>query len=148
MRQSPRYLMLPLACSPRYRKWTRTTGSKPLDSLRSRTIRIWGKLTLLGLSCSSGSCEVSLGNTSLPLVVPSNESSLVATRVSPSQSATTTLIDTNNDDDPERKLDCEWPSRRVQSRVAMLALSSVVGYSHTAYSGGESYEFSCPKRCH
>ena len=89
-----------------------------------------GKIDFIGQSCSSDSCGANLGNASLPLVVPSNKSSLVANLVGPSQSAATTLVHTINDNVPDMELDCEWHGRKIHPRVAMLAPSSVLTYSH------------------
>ena len=89
-----------------------------------------GMIDFKGHACSSDSCEANLGNASLPLVVPSNKSSLVANLVGPSQSAATTLVHTINDDDPDMELDCEWHGQKIHPRVAMLAPSSVLTYSH------------------
>ena len=89
-----------------------------------------GSIDFIGWSCSSTSCGANVEKSSLPLVVPSNESSGVTGQVGPPQPAATILANTVNDNDPDMELDCEWHGRRVDPRRALLAPSSILTYSH------------------
>ena len=92
--------------------------------------RKMGQVDFVGGPCSSASCEDDSNKASLPLVVPSNEPSLVASRVGPSQSAATTSVNRVGMDDSDMELDCQWHGQRVNPRSAMLAPSSVLTHSH------------------
>ena len=91
---------------------------------------IMGQIDFIGGPCSSASCEDDSKNASLSLVVPSNTSSLVASRVGPSHSAATTLVSTVAMDDSDMEVDCYWHGNRVDPRAAMLAPSSALTHSH------------------
>ena len=92
--------------------------------------RQMGQVDFIGGSCSSTSCEDNSKKASLPLVVPSNEPSLVAGKVGPSQSAATTSVDRVVIDDSDMELDCHWHGHRVNPRAALLAPSAALTYSH------------------
>ena len=92
--------------------------------------RRMGQVDFMGGPCSSASCEDDSNKVSLPLVVPSNEPSLVASRVGPSQSAATTFVDRVGMDDSDMELDCQWHGKRVYPNSAMLAPSSALTHSH------------------
>ena len=89
-----------------------------------------GTIEFIGRSCSSGSCGANSRKTSLPLVVPLNESPPATNHMGPPQSAVTKLVNATNDDDPDMELDCEWHGRKIHPRAAMLTPSSLLTYSH------------------
>ena len=89
-----------------------------------------GQVDFTGRSCSSASCEDNSKKAPLPLVVPSNETSLVTSRVGPSRSAATTSVNTAVIDDSDMELECQWHGYRVDPRAALLAPSSALTHSH------------------
>lgn len=91
---------------------------------------IMGRVDITGGPCSSASCEDDSKKASLPLVVPSNELSPVASRVGPSQSATTIPVNTAVIDDSDMELDCQWHGHKVNPGAALLAPSSALTHSH------------------
>lgn len=111
------------------------SGTRLFDSSRFTFFKgnqKMGKIEIIGAACPSGSCGANLTNASLPPVVSSNESALVATRsnASPSRSADPTLFDPIRDNKLDMELDCAWHGRRVTPRILMLAPSSLLTHSH------------------
>ena len=89
-----------------------------------------GQVDFIGGPCSSASCEDDSKKASFPLVVPSNELSLVASRVRSSPSAATTSVNTVVIGDSDMELECQWHGHRVNPRAALLAPSSALTHSH------------------
>ena len=88
-----------------------------------------GQVDFIGGSCRSASCDDDSKKASLPLVVPSNELSLAASRVGSSPSAATTSVNTAVLDDSDMELECQWHGQRVNPRAALLAPSSALTHS-------------------
>ena len=88
-----------------------------------------GQVDFRGGPCPPASCEDDSKRAYLPLVVPSNELSLVASRAGPSQPATTTSVNTAVMDDSKMELDCQWHGHKVNPRAALLAPSSALTHS-------------------
>ena len=92
--------------------------------------RRMGQIDFIGGPCSSASCEGNSKKASLPLAVPSNKLSLVASRVGPSQPTTTSSVNTVAIDESDMELECQWHGLKVRPRAAMLTPSAALTHSH------------------
>ena len=91
-----------------------------------------GGIDFMGTACSSGSYRADSANVSLPVVISSNNSSMVVTgnKAGTSRSAVATLVNVINNKNSDMKLDCRWYGQRLGARIALLAPSSTLAYSH------------------
>ena len=93
-----------------------------------------GRIDFTGTACSSGSCRANSANASLPVAVSSNDSSIVVTgnKAGSLRSAVPTLVNVFNNKNSDMELDCRWYGQNIGQKIAMLAPSSALTYSHIA----------------